>query len=136
MGSALWGREFWCWATLADICGRGANAWCGAYQESGQQFLRGTASGVDNLWPRYMSLLPDGSLEASINIMRVAEPTGELPPQMTTTIMPGLPKPEGGHRVIGLLTGTEGSQMPQAGPGRVARGACQESSLCDRREEL
>eukprot|EP00959_Pyramimonas_sp_CCMP1952_P349117 7314885-Pyramimonas_sp.AAC.1 len=37
--------------------------------------------------------------------MQKAEIIGELPPQLTNNVMPRLPKPEGGHRLIGLLPG-------------------------------
>eukprot|EP00959_Pyramimonas_sp_CCMP1952_P405876 8506294-Pyramimonas_sp.AAC.1 len=35
--------------------------------------------------------------------MHKAETIGELPPQLTYNTMPRLPKPVGGHRLIGLL---------------------------------
>eukprot|EP00959_Pyramimonas_sp_CCMP1952_P449149 9404740-Pyramimonas_sp.AAC.1 len=53
-----------------------------------------------------MALLSDGPLEVFTDIMKVAEALGEPPPQIPTAIMPRLPRPESGHRLIGPLADT------------------------------
>jgi hypothetical protein len=62
-----------------------------------------TASGTDRIRPRSMAMLSDECLTAFAEVMHQAECLGKLPEHLRNTLLPQLPKPDGGHRLIGLL---------------------------------
>ena len=64
----------------------------------------GTGVGTDHVRPRQIGLLSDEALEWLITIFCLAEKWGLLPIIASYTILVGISKPEGGERLIGLLT--------------------------------
>ena len=64
-----------------------------------------TAVGLDWIGPRSLAILSDAGTEALIALYHSIECTGTLPAQLGRLAIVFIPKPDGGHRPIGLLDG-------------------------------
>ncbi|CAK0851970.1 unnamed protein product [Prorocentrum cordatum] len=71
-------------------------------QTAAKTFSPKTASGIDRWGPRSFLMFSDASLDAFAHVMDQAERIWRLPQHLRNTILPQLPKPDGGHRLIGL----------------------------------